>query len=62
MLALRYLYVLINPYKRPYTDAERDGINKYLKNNEIFNKVFLNNVHEQILSRSVDLCRYLLQK
>ena len=62
MLALRYLYEIINLLKKQYSDKEREDVDGYLRTNQIFHKIFLNNVHEQILQRSVGFFRYLVQR
>lgn len=62
MLALRYIYDIITPGKKPYSEKEKASIDEYLHRNQIFKQLFQNNVHEQILWRSVNFFRYLLQR
>ena len=62
MLALRYLYDIINQFKKPLTDLEREEVDFWLKENEIFKKLYQNNLHEEILLRSVNFFKYLIQR
>ena len=62
MLALRYLYELINPTKKQYSEQEKENVDIFLRKNKIFNQLFQSSVHEQILSRSINFLRYLLQR
>lgn len=53
LLALRFLYELIRP-QRPYqNEKEKEELDKFLVESQIFYKIIQNNVHEQVLSRSV---------
>jgi len=45
---------------RPYTQPEIEQVNLFLKNNNIFYQLIHLNMHEQILSRSVDLLKYMI--
>lgn len=60
MIALRYLSFLVYP-KKPYTEAEQEEFQKFLKDEKIFAQVFNVNIHEQILSRSVFLLEYMIK-
>ena len=61
MLALRYINDLINP-KKPYSTAEREAADRFLKENHIFDRIFQANTHEQILTRTQLLLRYFIEK
>lgn len=61
MIALKYLSELIRPL-RPYQDqAEREELHAFLRDNAVFYKFVTSNAHEQVLSRSGDVIRYLLE-
>lgn len=62
MIALRFLVELVRPIRPYQNDAEREELLKFLKDNQIYYKVIQANVHEQILSRSVDLLKFMLEK
>ena len=59
LLVLRILYELIKPVK-PMTLEEMIDFREYFQENKIFYSVFYVGVHEQILTRSVDLLKFLL--
>jgi hypothetical protein len=61
MIALRYLFELIKPL-RPYPPEERQQLNAFLVDNQIFYRIVYSNAHEQILSRSGELIRYMLEQ
>ena len=61
MIALRFLFELIKPL-RPYPPEERQQLNAFLLDNQIFYRLVYNNVHEQILSRSGEVVRYMLEQ
>lgn len=61
MVALRYLYELIKPV-RPYPIEEKQELNAFLLDNQIFYRLVNSNAHEQLLSRTPDFIRYMLEQ
>ena len=61
MLALRYIYDLVNP-KKPHSVEEREEVDRFIVEEKIFYQIFQAQTHEQILSRTPALLKYLIEK
>lgn len=61
MFSLRYLNELIFP-KKPYTDDERNKLNTFIKDSDLFGQIFNQNTHEQIISRCGSFLQYIIEK
>lgn len=60
LVAIRFLFELIKPIRPYQTEEEKQDLYRYFVDNQIFYKIIQNNVHEQVLARSVDILKFLL--
>lgn len=61
MFSIRCLNELIFP-KKPLSDDERDRLNTFIKNEDLFGQIFNQNTHEQIISRCGNFLQYMIEK
>jgi hypothetical protein len=58
--AIRFLLELIRPLRPYQNEQEVQELHKFFVDNQIFYKIIQNSVHEQVLSRSVDILKFLM--
>jgi hypothetical protein len=56
---MRLIHELMKP-QRPYSPEGKAHFIRYLKDNDIFRKVLNSNTHDQVLTRSTQLLKFLL--
>ena len=60
LVAIRFLFELIKPVRPYQTEEEQKELERFFVDNKIFFKLIQNNVHEQVLSRSVEILKFLM--